>query len=373
MGYRISVLVWKEILQLLRNRMLLIFILAFPIWNLSSVAEMVSRGIMHIPTGVYDQDHSQISRNLIILLHNSDVFDVTYYPNTQAELRDLLERGTVKVGLVIPPTFGDDVANRQATVQVLLDGSETSTALIAQAYLEGIAYVYTQRILATTGLPLLLGELAQIETRARAWFNEDMRREVFQLPAEMAGGMALLSILLPALAIIRERETGTLEQLFVTPLRASELIIGKGLLTLIVAYLVFLGMLALNVLNFGVPLRGSLTLLLVLTGYYICVEMGLGLLVSATARTQGQGFMGAFIIALLEVILSGQVLPVEYMPPAAQFLSLLMPNRHYTTIVREIMLKGSTLTDLWPQVIALGCIAVVLYTLVINRLGQKLD
>ena len=162
---RVWTLIWKEALQFLRYRLLLIFVVAFPIWNLTSVAQMVSRGIMHIPTAVYDQNQSQTSRELVIMLTNSDVFEVNYYASSQAELNELLERGAAKVGLIIPPTFSRDVERKEATVQVLLDGSETSTALIAQAYLEGMAYVYIQRVLA--GTAALPNELAQIDTRAR--------------------------------------------------------------------------------------------------------------------------------------------------------------------------------------------------------------
>jgi ABC-2 type transport system permease protein len=212
-----------------------------------------------------------------------------------------------------------------------------------------------------------------VEARSRVWVNEDLRREVFQLPAEMAGAVAMLAVLLPAVAIVRERETGTLEQLFVTPMRPIELIVGKSLLALLIAYLSFLGMLALNVFHFQVPLRGSLALLMILTGYYIFVELGWGLLISVAAKTQGQGLLGAFFFVILEVILSGQVLPVEYMPRAAQVVSLLMPNRHYTAVVRGIMLKGSTLADLWPQVVALGILGVTLYALAANRLRKGLD
>ncbi len=372
---RIWSLVWKEAIQFLRHKLLLVFVLVFPIWNLMSAADMVSRGIMHIPTAVYDQDHSQASRDLVAMLHHSHVFDVDYYASSQTELEYLLERGIAKVGLVIPPDFGVDAEGRGATVQVLLDGSETTTALVAQAYLEGMAYVYVQRMLhqEPTNRAVIMAGLAQVETRARTWFNEDMRREVFQLPGEMTGGIALLAVLLPALAIIKEREAGTLEQLFVTPIRSIELIVGKGLLTLIITYLVFLGMLALNVFHFRVPLRGSLALLMILTGYYIFIEMGWGLLISAMARTQGQGFLGAFFVVILEIIFSGQILPVEYMPRVAQVISHLMPNKHYNTIVRGIMLKGSTLADLWPQVVALGVLALILYTLVVNRLRKRLE
>lgn len=376
---RVEGLIWKEIIQFLRHRLLLVFVLVFPIWNLASVANMVSRGILHIPTAVYDQDRSQASRRLVAALRNSRIFDLDYHADSQAELERLLARGTVRVGLVFPPDFGGGAAMETATVQALLDGSETSTALVAQAYLEGMAYAYAQQMLTervsqqVPGFSVVIQELEPVEIRSRVWFNEDLRREVFQLPAEMAGPVALLAILLPAVTIVREREMGTLEQLFVTPLRSSELIVGKSVLALIVTYLGFLGMLALNVFYFRVPLRGSVTLLLALTAYYIFVEMGWGLLVSAVARTQGQGFLGAFFVVILEIILSGQVLPVEYMPRAVQTLAWLAPNRHYTAIVRDIMLKGSALADLWPQVVALGALGVMLYSFAAVRLRKRLD
>jgi ABC-2 type transport system permease protein len=372
---RIWNLVWKEALQLLRYRLLLVFVLAFPVWNLLSVAGSVSRGIMHIPTAVYDQDHSSASRRLVAMLGNSRHFDPDYYVNSRAELEQLLEQGTVKVGLFIPPDFGADVKGQGATAQVLLDGTETTTALLAQAYLEGAAYEYVQWMLSRESAAgaVIIEELEQVEAHPRVWFNEDLRRETFQLPAEMAGSVALLSILLPALTIVREREMGTLEQLFVTPMRPIELIIGKSLLALIVTYLSFLGMLALNVFHFRVPLRGSLALMMVLTGYYIFVEMGWGLLISVMARTQGQGLLGAFFLVILEVILSGQILPVEYMPRAVRVVSHLMPNKHYTAIVRGIMLKGSGLADLWPQVVALGILGAILYTLAATRLRKRLE
>jgi ABC-2 type transport system permease protein len=369
---RIWNLVWKEAVQFLRYKLLLVFILVFPIWNLTSAAASVSRGITHIPTAIYDQDHSAASRSLVAMLANSRHFEPAHYVNSQAELEHLLERGTAKVGLLIPRDFEADVQGRGATVQVLLDGTETTTALLAQAYLEGAAYEYVQHRSDQKG-PVIIGESEQVEARSRVWFNEDLRREIFQLPAEMAGGLALLSILLPALAIVREREMGTLEQLFVTPIRPIELIVGKSLLALAITYLVFLGMLALNVFHFQVPLRGSLALLMVLTGFYIFVEMGWGLLISVVARTQGQGLLGAFILVILEVILSGQILPVEYMPQAVQVVSHLMPNKHYTDIVRGVMLKGSNLIDLWPQVMTLGVLGVALYALAASRLRKGLD
>ncbi len=373
---RIWSLIWKEALQFWRYKLILIFVLAFPIWNLTSVAEMVVRGVMHIPTAVYDQSSSSASRHLAAMLHNSRGFDLTHSVSSQAELEALLKQGAVKVGLIIPRNFTTDFEKGEAKVQVLLDGSETTTALVAQAYLEGLSYFYIRRMAEdrTPSWAALMDALGQqVEVRSRVWFNEDLRREVFQLPAEMAGGLAILAVLLPALTLIREREAGTLEQLLVAPLRSLELVVGKSLLSLTITFLVFIEMLALIVFYYRVPMRGSLVLLLLLTGYYIFVEMGWGLLISAVARTQGQGFLGAFIIVVLEVILSGQILPVEYMPPAAQIAAYMMPNKHYNAIVRGIMLKGYSLPDLWLEVTILAIAGAVLYGLVINRLQRRLD
>ena len=373
---RIWNLVWKEAIQFSRHRLLLIVLLGFPAWNIMSNASSIAEGIMHIPTAVYDQDHSQASRRLVTMLRNSRRFAPDYCVSSRAELERLLERGTVKVGLLTPQDFsaGLSAGGQQATAQVLLDGTETTTALIARAYLEGTAYEYMRRMLReeSAGWPVVVGELGQVETRSQVWFNEDLREEKVKLPVEMSGVVMMLAMLLSALFIVREREMGTLEQLFVTPLRSIELIVGKSLLALLIAYLSFLSMLPL-LLHFQVPLRGSLALLLILTGYCIFVELGWGLLISVIARTQGQGLLGAFFFFILEVILSGQVLPVEYMPRAAQVVSLLMPNRHYTAIVRGIMLKGSTLADLWPQVVALGILGIILYTFAANRLRKGLD
>jgi ABC-2 type transport system permease protein len=372
---RIWNMVWKEALQFWRYKLLLIFILIFPAVDMLGVEEAVSTQIIHIPTAVYDQDRSPSSRRLVGLLRGSRMFDPDYYVGSRAELGQLLERGTVKVGLVIPPDFGADLASgRGTTVQALQDGTETLTALLAGAYLEGTSYVYAQRMTGgTAGLAVAIGEIELVEPRSRIWFNEELRKENFQIPAEMAAAVAWMATLLPAVAIVRERERGTLEQLFVTPMRSIELILSKGTLAAVLTFLGFLEALAIVTLHLGVPLRGSLALLMILAGFYIFVEMGWGLVISAVAKTQGQAFIAALFWIMLESILGGQILPVENMPPAVQTVARIMPNTHFSTIVRSIMLRGSTLADLMPQVIALVVLGVVLHTLAAARLRKRLD
>jgi ABC-2 type transport system permease protein len=369
---RIGNMLWKEAIQFLRYKLLLIFVLGFPFFNLLSTAGSIGEGIMHIPTAICDQDLSADSRRLVRMLRNSRYFDPDYYVSSQVDLERLLERGAVKVGMLIPRDFGARLTSQDqgATAQVLLDGAETTTALLAGAYLEETAYEYAQQ---TSGLGSAIGKLELVDARQRAWFNEDLSEKTLDLPDELADSLILLAIFVPALLITREREAGTLEHLFVTPMRPLELIVGKGLLAFIVAYLGFLGMLVLLVFHFQIPMHGSLALLMGLTGYYILVEMGWGLLISTIAQTQGQSLMGAYILGVVEVILSGRVLPAAYMPRMTQAVSLVMPNRHYTTILRGIMLKDYALADLWPQVVALGILGVFLYTLAAVRLRKRLE
>ncbi|MFN2269876.1 MAG: ABC transporter permease [Anaerolineae bacterium] len=374
---RIGNMLWKESIQFLRYRLLLIFVLGFPVFNLVSAEGAIGEGIKHIPTAVCDQDLSADSRRLVRMLRNSRYFDPDYHVGSQAELEQLLETGEVKVGLFVPQDFGAKLTaeDQGATAQVLLDGTETTTALLAQAYLEETAYEYVQQTSdrGSVGGVVATGELELVDARSRAWFNEDLREKTLDLPDELADSLVLLAIFVPALLITREREAGTLEHLFVTPMRSIEMIVGKGLLAFVVAYLGFVGMLALLVFYFQIPFLGSLTLLMGLTAYYILVEMGWGLLISTIARTQGQSLMGAYILCIVEIILSGRVLPVAYMPRITQAVSLVMPNRHYTAILRGIMLKDYTLADLWPQLASLAVLGIVLYAVAAFRLQKRLD
>jgi len=382
---RIGNMLWKEAVQFLRYKLLLIFVLAFPALNLLSAAGSIGDGIKHIPTVVYDQDLSAASRRLVTTLRNTRYFDPDHHVGDRAALERLLEKGTAKVGLIIPQGFGSalEARRRQATAQALLDGTETTTALLAQAYLEEATQAYAQQAAAQQAAAQQAAaqqaaaqvtiELKQIETRPQAWFNEDLRQRTLTLPGEMADSLTLLALFLPALLVARERERGTLEQLFVTPVRPIEVIVGKGLLAFLVTYLGFLGMLALNVFYFQIPLRGSLAVLMTLTGYYLLVEMGWGLLISTAARTQGQSLMAAFILAVVDIIFSGRVLPMTYTPRLAQTLSYLTPSRQYTDIMEGIMLKGAALPDLWPQVAALSVLGVVLYAVAAARLQKRLD
>lgn len=366
-------IVYKELIQVWRYKLLLFVVLLFPVIDLMGAKEATTTEVMHVPTAVYDGDHSEQSRRVVNMLRGSGMLDIDYYAGSQAELEELLMRGTAKVGLSIPAGFGADLeGGRGATIQALLDGTETTTSVLAGAYLEGMAYVYAGRV-ANGGLSVDFDKAVGVESDSRVWFNEELRREIFHIPAEMTSVIAMLAVLLPAVAIVRERESGTLEQLFVTPISPAELVVGKSLPAMALTYLAFLVMMALNTFHLHVPLRGSPALLMVLAGYYIFVEMGVGLLISAVVRTQGQALMAAFLWMMVESVLSGQLLPVDNMPRPVQVVAMMMPNTHFNLIVRGIMLRGIGLAELWPRVVALAVLGAVLYFLVVTRLEKSLE
>ena len=265
------------------------------------------------------------------------------------------------------------MTGRETAIQVLLDASEPGAASQANAYLERAGLLYAQDLSGGGGGNASIRITTHVELRTRIWFNEAMREEVFRLPGALASGLATLAIFLPAAMIVRERESGTLEQLFVTPIRSLEIIVGKATLAMVITYIAFLGMLALTVFHHKVPMRGSTALLMVLAVFYIFVEMGIALIVSVVARTQSQALMVAFFWSLLERILSGQILPVENMPRAAQLVAQLAPLTHFTAIVRDVMLKSAGLADLWTEIVALALLGIAFYTLAASRLQKRLD
>lgn len=374
MWLRMWDIIRKEMIQFWRYKTLLVFAILIPAIQLQGVARSSAEPTLGLPMAVYDQDRSPSSRQMIDMLETSDLFASYGYVDSLGEMEQLIEQGSARAGLTIPLGFESSLTRGDtATVQVLLDGSEPGVASKASSYLERAASLYAQRLSGGAMAGLSFEISGQVEPRSRIWFNEEMREEAFRLPGSLASSVAMLAIFLTAAVIVKERETGTLEQLFVTPIRPLELIISKGFLAMVVTYIAFLEMLALCVLYFEVPLRGSAALLIVLTGFYTVVEIGLGLIISVIAKTQGQALLAAFFWSLLERILSGQILPVENMPRAAQLAAQLAPLTHFTAIVRGIMLKGSGLADLLPQLAALAVLGVALYAIASRGLTKRLD
>lgn len=369
-------LMLKEIIQLWRDKLILIFIILGPVSELTLVAWATSGDIEHIPTAIVDWDRTATSRQFVQTLENTDTFDADYYLEDELEARSLVDAGTALVAVLIPTGFEEALVafNRgPAQVQVILDGADPSAARAAQMGAEGATAAFAQEIaLARLGHAVdRWGEV--IDLSVRVWFNEELKTSHYEVPSELGFMLVAVALMIASLGIARERELGTLEQLMVTPLRSIELVIGKGLPALIIAYINFLLMLGLVVFVFKVPMRGSWPLLLGIAFFYILVELGWGLMISAISKTQVQALLLAFMIMMAEVVFSGYAFPVENMPWLLQRIANFVPIKHWLIVLRSILLKGAGIDVFWKELLSLALLGVVINTVTIYFLRQRLE
>jgi len=373
MRYRVLTLIWKELLHLARDRLLAPFVILGPVLELVLVAYSTSVGIQHLPTAVVDMDRTWASRALVVALENARTFDVSYYLSDPDQVTAYLDNGTASVAVIIPPGLADGFAGRgpqPPQVQIIIDGSEPAAA---QAALEA-----AQGVVTTFGQTWARGEIggrgenwAPVNLSLRVWFNEEMSEANYTTPSEAGFMLAAVALMVASLGIARERERGTLEQLLVTPLRPIELIIGKAVPGIILGYVVFLMMLGIIVFGFHVPMRGSWLLLLILAFFYILVELGWGIMISAMSRTQWQALLLVMVLVFVEMTFSGYAFPVELMPTALRLLSNLAPIKHWLLVFRAILLKGAGPEVFWPELLALAVLGAVIMTMTVLVLRRK--
>jgi ABC-2 type transport system permease protein len=371
---RIWNLATKELLQLWRDKMILLFVFFGPITELALVAWATSGDIEHIPMAVVDRDRSPASRRLVQALENTATFDANYYPQDQEEARSLVEAGTVLVAMVVPPGFDRgllSLGGEPQQVQMILDGADPSAARVAQMSAEGAVAAFAQEI-ALERLGHLVDQWGEvIRLDARVWFNEELKTSNYEVPSELGFMLVGVALMLASLGIARERELGTLEQLMVTPLRSTELILGKALPVLFLSYLNFLLMLGLVVFVFRVPMRGSWALLLGIAFFYLLIEMVWGLMISAVSRTQIQALLLAFM--MVEVVFSGYAFPVENMPWLLQRIANFVPIKHWLLILRGILLKGAGVDVFWKEMLSLAALGLVINAVTILFLRKRLE
>ncbi len=366
----------KEMIQLWRDKMILVFIILGPVSELTLVAWATSGAIEHIPTAIVDQDRTATSRRFVAALQNTATFDANYYLQDQTEAQSLIGSGKALVAVLIPARFEDDLlaaGSRPAQVQIILDGADPSAARAAQMSAEGAVAAFAQKIaLARYGQAVdRWGEI--INLSVRVWFNEELKTSNYEVPSELGFMLVAVALMIASLGIARERELGTLEQLLVTPLRNVELVLGKALPALLIAYLNFLLMLSLVVFVFKVPMRGSWPLLLVIAFFYILVELGWGLMISAISKTQVQALLLAFMIMMAEVVFSGYAFPVENMPWLLQRVANFVPIKHWLLILRDILLKGAGVDIFWKELLSLAALGVAINVVTVLFLRKRLE
>ena len=372
---RILTLAGKELLQLWRDKMILLFVFFGPVSELALVAWATSGDIGHLPTAVVDHDLTPASRALVQALENTGTLDADYYPADATEAAALVDDGTALVAVLIPRGFGQDLLDPQdsAQVQVLLDGADPSAARAAARSAEGAVSAFAQQVALQR-----LGPVAEhwgqvIDLDVRVWFNEQLKTSHYEVPSELGFMLVGVALMLASLGIARERELGTLEQLMVTPLRSSELILGKALPVLLLSFLNFLLMLGLVVFVFRVPMRGSWALLLTIAFFYLLIEMVWGLMISAVSHTQVQALLLAFMLMMIEVVFSGYAFPVENMPWLLQRLANFVPIKHWLLILRGILLKGAGVEIFWRELLSLAALGLAINVVTIYFLRLRLE
>ena len=363
---RVRVLVRKEFLQEFRDPRMLRVILVAPIVQLIVFGYAVSTDVRHTRTFVVDHDRTATSRALVAAFAASGYFDIVGGAAEPAALVRALERGDATVGLEIPVGFAAHLHGPAgASVQVVLDGTNSNIATVARGYAERLLYGWGVR---EVGLQVR----EPVELRARAWFNPALESRNYNVPAVVGVIMMLVCLLLTALAVVRERELGTLEQLMVSPLRPLELIAGKSVPFAVVGLADLFLVTGVARLWFGVPFVGNPWLLLGASALYLAAGLGLGLLLSTISRTQQEAFLASFLFFMPIMLLSGFMFPVQSMPVVFQWLTWVNPMRHYLEIVRGVFLKDAGVADLWPQFVTLLGLGAGLLGLASSRFRKTL-
>jgi ABC-2 type transport system permease protein len=361
----------KEFLELRQNIRLIPVILVAPIIQLLLLGYAASTDVRLVPIVIADADRSAPSRALVARFEASPSFSIIASVTTTAEVDRFIERGAAKLAIAIPSGYGSDVdAGRPAVTQVLADGSDSNSTTVALGYATRLIAGHAEELAAgrTTGAPAA----GEIDAEVRVWFNPGLESRLFMVPGVLALLLLTVTSNLSSMGIVREKEIGTLEQLNVTPLRRSELIAGKLLPYAVIGLLDAALVIAVAVLWFEIPLRGSLTLLFGLSLCYLLSTLGLGLFISTVSSTQQQALLTTVFFFLVPMIyLSGFVFPIENMPDVIQPVTYLIPLRYFLVAIRGIFLKGVGLDVLWREALALVTIGLAILGLSVARLRKR--
>lgn len=373
---RLFSLIRKEFIQISRDPRTLVIALLIPVMQLFLLGYAATNDVRNLPMAVFDQDRSTAAREFLDAFRASDYFLITYDVDSEKEIRWLIERGDARVGLIIPPDYGTNLrAQRQTEVMFVFDGSDATATKTALAAAQQIASQHATEIqlrrLEREGLADMV-ELP-IEIRTQVWYNPDLEDAYFMIPGLIGQILYTITAILTAVAIVRERERGTIEQLIVTPIRPWELIVGKITPYVLIALFDTLEALFIGSWWFGVPIRSNLGLVLILSGLFLITSLGIGLLASTLAHTQQEAMITVFATMLPAIMLSGYLFPIEAMPQWLQWISAAIPLTYYLNIIRALLLKGVGLAALQNEVMMLIFFSVLLIGAASLRFRKRLD
>ncbi len=375
---RILRVVKKEFLQLRRDKRMFGMLFIAPVLQLILLGYAATVDVRNIPIVICDLDNTRQSRELIDHFTSSDYFTPVAYIDDINEIDHFLKSGKAGMALIVPVHFARDIlAGRNPQLAVIADGSDSNTSGIGLSYASVIALSYARNIIVKRAEKFSLirssDDLPQVVAQTRAWYNPDLKSVNFMVPAVLVMVLMVITLTITSLAIVKEKENGTIEQIVVTPLHDLEFILGKMIPFALIGIVEVFLVLFVSVYVFHVPLRGNVLTLVVLSLLFVVVALGLGLFVSSISKTQQQATMTAqFFVMMPMLILSGFIFPIENMPKFFQYVTYLVPVRYFMEIVRGIFLKGDGFADLWPQTLALFLIGVVVLSLSVYTFRRSL-
>ncbi len=369
---RIRELVRKEFIQLFRDKKNRPLLIVAPLVQIILFGYVVTTDVREITVGLLDYSHTPESRMLMKDFTGNGTFQVTAVVDTAAEMDQLMMKRQVNIGIKIPPDFSSKIhKGLTADVQILADGSMSNMAAVrisdAMTVLERFNDAMIRKL---HPMRLIYGK---VDDRIRTWYNPNLDSRNFYVPGIVAFLIMLLAMLLTSMAIIREKESGTMEQLIVTPLKPSELILGKTIPFILISLVQMVGVTIFAVFWFHIPLVGSIVLLVIATCLFLLSTLGIGLFISTISATQQQAMMTTFFFILPFFMLSGFVFPVANMPVVVQWLTFLNPLKYFLIIIRGIFLKGVGIETMWPQFVGLLVLGCVVFWGAVRRFRKRLD
>ena len=362
-------MLWKEFIQMRRDRLTLGMMLGIPAIQLAMFGYAIQTEVRHLPTVVLDESRSTESLALVDQLRNTGNFDIVGYVPDRKALDREIRGGRAMAGVVIPPTFLTDLRRgRTAEAQVIVDAADP---LASSAAMSGAVQAGAARSLVL--LARTPGRGPPLEVRVRPWSNPGLRSAVYIVPGIIGVLLSVTMILITSMSIVRERERGTLEQLIVTPIDKTSLMLGKIVPFVLVGYVQMTVVLLLGRFLFDVPVRGSLPLLYLLTLAFIVASLGMGLFISTLVRSQAQAMQLGFFFLLPNILLSGFMFPREAMPVVAQWIGLVLPLTHFLKVLRGIILKDVGIVELWNPTLVLVLLATLFLVLSVRRFSKRIE
>jgi ABC-2 type transport system permease protein len=376
MNSRLISIIRKEFIQITRDKRTLVIILVIPIMQLFLLGYSATNDVRNVPLAVFDQCRCAESRSLLDAYRAADYFKLAYDVGSENDIRVLIEQGDIRAGLVIPPDYNEALSKGNAEVAFILDGSDAAagTTALSAATLIGQAHATKLMFQKLESSGLNPGSFQPpLQVRIRVWYNPDLVSSYFMIPGVI--GMILFAItsILTATAVVRERERGTIEQLIVTPIRPWELVVGKVLPYVILAFIDTLEVLAIGHWWFGVPVRGDLALILACSGLLLLSGLGIGLFASTIANTQQEAMLTVWMTLLPSIFVSGFFFPIDAMPPVLQWVSYIVPLRYYLIIIRALLIKGVGVAPIWTEILALAVFGIVILSAASVRFRKRLD